>query len=217
MGLTIHYELRAGCGDPATVRARLEALRGRALDLPFAEVGPIVDLEGAAADNGQMTRDDENFWLAIQACAHVKIGGNCTRMVPAKRILAFSAWPGAGCEEANFGFCLYPATTEGDGGGRVRVPYARWSWSSFCKTQYAANEEEGGVPNFLKCHTTVIRLLDHAKALGILAEVNDEGEYWEKRSLQALAQEVGEWNEMIAGYAAQLKGTWGEDRVVTSL
>jgi len=74
-----------------------------------------------------------------------------------------------------------------------------WHWSSFCKTQYASNPDFGGVQNFLKCHRSVITILDHAKALGILGEVNDRGGYWTHRDMEALAQEVEEWNQMIAG------------------
>jgi hypothetical protein len=57
----------------------------------------------------------------------------------------------------------------------------RWSWRSFCKTQYASNPQLGGVQGFLRCHLSVIRLLDAAQELGILGEVNDEGGYWERR------------------------------------
>jgi hypothetical protein len=53
-------------------------------------------------------------------------------------------------------------------------------------------------------------MLDHAKQLGILASVSDEGDYWEKRDVKALAQEVGEWNEMIAAQAGQLKDLLGD-------
>lgn len=35
-----------------------------------------------------------------------------------------------------------------------------WRHSSFCKTQYASDPECGGVPNFLKCHISLITLLD---------------------------------------------------------
>ena len=41
-------------------------------------------------------------------------------------------------------------------------------------------------------------MLDYAKELGILAKVSDEGEFWEKRDVKALAEEVGDWNAMIA-------------------
>ena len=42
-------------------------------------------------------------------------------------------------------------------------------------------------------------------------EVSDEGEYWEKRSLEELAREVGEWNEFIAAFAGQLKDAAGQN------
>jgi hypothetical protein len=94
-----------------------------------------------------------------------------------------------------------------------------WRYSSFCKTQYATSPREGGgIPNFIRCHLSLIHLLDRIAELpGIKVEVNDEGKYgrsyytddpWaEKRvytwhegkyDVKALVQEVGEWNEMIA-------------------
>jgi len=51
-------------------------------------------------------------------------------------------------------------------------------------------------------------MLDHAKELGILKSVSDEGEFWEKRNIEALSREVGSWNEMIAGLAGELKKSW---------
>ena len=50
-------------------------------------------------------------------------------------------------------------------------------------------------------------MLDHAKELGILGSVSDEGDYWEKRDVKALAEDVGEWNEKIAGLVGKLKDT----------
>jgi hypothetical protein len=54
-------------------------------------------------------------------------------------------------------------------------------------------------------------MLDHAQQLDILASVNDEGDFWEKRDIKALAQEVGEWNEQMAGLVGQLKDMFGGD------
>jgi hypothetical protein len=82
------------------------------------------------------------------------------------------------------------------------------SWSSFCKTQYASGH---GLDHFLRCHLSVVRLLDHAKELGILASVNDEGGFWEKRDVKALAQQVGEWNQSMAAFVGQLKDMFGGD------
>jgi hypothetical protein len=93
-----------------------------------------------------------------------------------------------------------------------------WRYSAFCKTQYASNVEHGGVPNFIKCHLCVIHLLDRIGTLPTMkVEVDDEGKYgrsyytddpwadlpvytWHegKYDVKALAEEVGEWNEMIA-------------------
>ena len=53
-------------------------------------------------------------------------------------------------------------------------------------------------------------MLDHAKELGILQHVSDEGDYWDKRDIEALAREVGEWNEMLAAWAGQLKDQLGD-------
>jgi hypothetical protein len=71
-------------------------------------------------------------------------------------------------------------------GRRRRTGLGGWSWTSFCKTQYAAKPEVGGVANFLKCHLAVIGLLDAAKAIGFAVEVVDEGDYWEQRDTGAL-------------------------------
>jgi hypothetical protein len=114
---------------------------------------------------------------------------------------------------ANFGLCRYPGslqvTDEHGNPKRIRTGLAGWRWSSFCKTQYASNPECGGGENFLRCHLSVVRLLDQAKTLSILADVSDEGDYWEKRDVKALVEEVGEWNTMLAAFAGRMKDLTG--------
>jgi len=93
-----------------------------------------------------------------------------------------------------------------------------WRYSAFCKTQYASNAECGGIPNFLRCHISVVTLLDRIAQLPTMkVEIDDEGKYgpsyytddplaeervyrWHdgKYDVKSLIQEVGEWNEMIA-------------------
>ncbi len=80
-----------------------------------------------------------------------------------------------------------------------------WSWSNFCKTQYASNPEYGGMKNFLKCHGLVIELLDIAQDLEILESVYDEGGYWDSRNTQKLSQSVGNYNALVAGVVGGLK------------
>jgi hypothetical protein len=150
-------------------------------------------------------------WLSIQAGQHVERDDVHYGVKP-KHVVAFSTWPGEGCEEANFGLCLYPgvlkiADPRTGHDRRLRTGLTGWCWSSFCKTQYATRH---GMDHFLRCHLSVVRMLDHAKQLGILSSVSDEGDYWEKRDMRALAQEVGEWNELIAAQAGRLKDLLGD-------
>jgi hypothetical protein len=91
----------------------------------------------------------------------------------------------------------------------IRTHLGPWCWGSFCKTEYASNQDCGGVPNFIRCHLAVIAILDQARALGILDEVSDEGDYWEKRDVPALARTVGQWNESIARQVAALRSVLG--------
>ena len=66
------------------------------------------------------------------------------------------------------------------------------------------------VRNHVRCHLAVVALLDRAKELGCLAEVSDEGGFWDKRNVPALVQEVGSWNEMIAALGGKLKDLLGD-------
>ncbi len=211
MGLTIHYKLYSDTRDAKQARQLIEDLRKRALDLPFAKVGEVTELKGGSC-NYQYYVGNANAplrWLAIQAEQLVERENNYYRVKP-KHIIAFSTDPGEECEPANFGLALYPATIfvpdpKTGLNCRLQTELTRWCWSSFCKTEYASNPAAGGVQNFLRCHLLVIRMLDIAKELGILASARDEGGFWENRDVEALAKEVGEWNQGMAALVGQLK------------
>ncbi len=83
------------------------------------------------------------------------------------------------------------------------IPKETGTWSSFCKTQYA--NSEGGLPNFLKAHLSVCSILEKAGQLGFMVDVSDESDFWTKRDVKALAETVGEWDQMIAGFFGVLK------------
>ena len=211
MGLTIHYKLHADSCTAAEARRLVEELRTKALDLPFQEVGEVTELKGGSCDYQYYVGNNPLRWLAIQAGQYVEDGDTHYSVKP-KHIIAFSSDPGEGCETANFGLCLYPATIlvpdpKGRGNRRIQTGLKGWCWGSFCKTQYATRH---GVDHFIRCHLSVIRLLDHAKELGILGSVSDEGDYWEKRDVKALALEVGDWNEGVAALVGQLKDLLGD-------
>jgi hypothetical protein len=208
MGLTIHYSLKAG-GSDAQARKLVQTLHQSAHDLPFKQLGQVVELSGDQCDFNKVDRETPLHWLLIQAQGDVKLSLNCSASVSPSHIIAFTAWPGEGCEESNFGLCKYPVVIKTSEGPR-KTKLSGWCWHSFCKTQYASNSDCGGIPNFLQCHLTVIALLDKAKELGCLEEVHDEGHFWEKRNIKALVKEIGSWNEMIAAFGGALKDLTGD-------
>jgi hypothetical protein len=85
------------------------------------------------------------------------------------------------------------------------IPAAHGIWSSFCKTQFANDPRCGGWANFQRAHLSVCAILEHMQRIGFTVEVSDEGGFWEKRDLAALAQEIGEWDAMLAGLGGVLK------------
>jgi len=219
MGLTIHYSLKSGMRSPKKARELVARLRGRALDLPFERVDDIIELSGPACDYQQYDQDHPNRWLLIQAGQFVDDPRHkeYSYTVTPNHVIAFSTWPGRGCEEANFGLCRYPAMIQVDDPictwqrRTIRTKLTGWSWGSFCKTQYASEPECGGVPHFLRCHLAVVKMLDHAKTIGILEGVSDEGGFWERRDVKALARNVGEWNAMLDALTGQLRQWFGQD------
>jgi hypothetical protein len=206
MGLTIHYTLKSDAMHPDQARWQVEQLRQAALDLALSEVGEVVEFSGPACCF-ETAEDDSLRWLLVQARRMMPIGKAYGFVVPT-RIFAFSTWPGEGCEAANIGLALYPETTE-TVEGMLSTGLSGWSWESFCKTQYAANPDTGGMANFVRCHVTVVRLLNRAKAMGILEAVKDEGHFWENRDVKALVETVGQWNTHVAAIVGQLKDRMG--------
>ena len=213
MGLTIHYRLQA---KGPNARKLIGALHQAAQDLPFKQLGPIVELSGEECHYDRRQPDDPLRWLLIQAQASVSLKHlageseySSIRVTPLQ-LIAFTTWPGEGCEEANLGLCRFPAEVTHPRHGRVKTRLSGWHWSSFCKTQYASDPKCGGVPHFLQCHLAVIALLDKAKELGCLHQVADESGFWQERNLAKLVSEVGSWNELVAACGGQLKDLLGD-------
>ena len=215
MGLTIHYQLKAK-GTEAAARKLVETLHQAAHDLPFKEVGDVVDLKGDQCDYDSRDKDDPLRWLLIQAQGSVSLSHlpgeseYSSRRVSPTRLIAFTAWPGEGCEESNFGLCQYPAEIIDPRHGKLKTKLSGWRFSAFCKSQYSSDPQCGGVPNFLRCHLTVIAMLDRAKHLGCLDSVSDEGGFWEQRNIEALVKKIGSRNEMIAAFGGRLKDVLGD-------
>ena len=87
------------------------------------------------------------------------------------------------------------------------IPAEHGAWSSFCKTQYANDPRLGGWDIFQRAHLSVCAILEHMRRSGFNVHVSDEGHFWEKRDLAALAKEIGEWDALLAGLGGVLKDT----------
>ena len=51
----------------------------------------------------------------------------------------------------------------------------------------------------------MIRLLDRAKAIGILESVKDESHFWDNRDVKALVETVGKWNSRAKFFSQSLR------------
>ncbi len=202
MGLTILWSFQ-GPKIRADAKTIVEKMRQRAMDLPFESVGEVVQFTGDDAQFDRGDQDDEHLWLKIQAQETVwskdgRIGWEC----PAKAIIGFQILVAPGSEPMEIFLATYPRTimVTDDWGRRKRLRTNRHDWSGggFCKTQYASDARCGGVPNFLRAHLSVCRMLDYAKELGILGSVSDEGEFYQNRDVSALVNTIADWNAFIA-------------------
>lgn len=213
MGLTIHWTLKAPVKTPySLVEEKIKKIRERCLDLPFEEVGEIIHLQGEECDY-QKNTDRKLLWFLIHCSENTQeyVGEkNIIVSVSPKEIIGFSAWPGPGCESMDIFLCKYPRFVKyecTDKSKSIKIPTRKFGWQgqSFCKTQYANDPERGGIYNFLRCHLSVIRILDQANELEILQEVTDESGYWKHRNVEKLIEEIGEWDSMIAAFAGVFK------------
>jgi hypothetical protein len=229
MGLTIHYSLKLPAKTLLPqVKQRLGALRQACLDIPFAEVGELMEFMGETECNFDLRdREDPVRWFLCQAdtIVHFKYDragkpvpvqnwadGSYGRSVLPEHVVGFSTYPGSGCEECNVGLSQFPRTVSirnrwSQKDHRIKVADGDgWRWHSFCKTQYA---REHGLENFLRCHLSVVAMLDCAKRIGFDVVVNDEGHYWQTRNLETLVREIGSWDQMIAALGGSLKDAVG--------
>jgi hypothetical protein len=110
--------------------------------------------------------------------------------------------PGEGCETATFGLCQYRRRVLWRGRYVPTGFRGGWKFQSFCKTQYAG---ERGWEQFLKCHLQVISLLDFVRSLGVRVKVNDEGGYWERRSVEELRKQLGDYDRLVAAMGGMFK------------
>lgn len=262
MGLTVEYSIHVPKIRVQKARKLVNAMRQICLDLPFQQVGEIVEAMGDKIEKYYASTGIQSPWNV----------GHRFRVHPTHLIL-FDVDPGEGCETATFGLCIYPtkisveyqpqwdsryqkvvkkdhSTTWYDEvddykwlkyckrkWGKwhhpddsieqrvIRTKLTGWNYSGFCKTQYASDPKYGGIPNFLRCHISLITALERFRQLdGVQIEIDDEGKYGPSRysddykeayaanreptyvwhdglySPKKLIVEIGEWNQMTAAF-----------------
>jgi len=205
MGLSICYELSLP-KEVAVAEARdlLARLRDEAKALPFEGISELVCLdasdltapwptEGLAFKRledvvdvfGRTSREylyRERLGIADEEYTQVDVPSDLPTT-----LLGFAVAPGSRCEPASFALAKLTDQSE-----------SRWySWCC-CKTQYASAL---GDDHFLRCHTSVILLLDAAQRLGFECDVRDEAGYFESRDTAQLLQRVGDMNRIVARFA----------------
>lgn len=220
MGLTISYDLSLPAGTPEVEVYRLLAkLRDEAAALPFQATSDIVRLTEQDLDRPSPMRG-----LAFERLEDVvDVGGRFVRDELYRKsrgldvehapdeeyfyveapdglpvvVIGFAVAPGAGSEPASFALSklIEPDTA------------SRWSWQCFCKTQYASAH---GDDHFVKCHTSVVALLDAAQRIGIACNVYDETGFYESRDESQLLASVDKMNRLIAQLAGQLSDAYVE-------
>jgi hypothetical protein len=200
MGLTIHFKLVAPAEtDSASAREFVRALRRRAQG--FKRRGR-VDAVLPIGDDRKSLRWAEDY----KSVPHPwKPGCQSGIEIPAEEGFIFPIEVGEDCEPLWLGLCRYPKTVL-MGGRRYRTGLPGWRFHGFSKTQYASLH---GWEHFRRCHTAVIDLLAGARQLGLAVRINDEGDYWPRRSLEALRRNLDEMNGVVAAAAGALKD-WDE-------
>ena len=217
MGLHLCYELSLPADCPEeNVIARFDALRGRALTLPFKDVSAIVRLDERAVAERRPLRGlayeslehvvqlsaryhrDTVYreWLGLDEDDEYEVIDEHTRRyrpvhAPAEvpvSVVGFAVAPGERSEPAMFALTRLCGPTI----------VTRWWGHCCCKTQYASAL---GNEHLLRCHGSLVTLLDTARMIGFGVEVRDETGYWESRDSQVLIESVTEMNRIVAGFA----------------
>lgn len=200
MGLTIHYELRLPASTSRESAEKLRELHAFATTQRFEKLSDLFldDDVNANTDSGW-----RQFFRFLASLVAESFDGEASTIVgDPDTAMGFLVNPGQGCETAGFG--LQRRTD-------VIGKHGEWFWTGFCKTQYASNIAE---EHFVACHTSLVRLLEHAVVCGFEVVVEDEGQYWQTRDEAQLVAHVRGMNTLVAGVAGQFSDAFGDEHKV---
>ena len=195
MGLTINYRLstqKPWSSD--NVREWLEIMADYARCIGCASVGPVVPAHKVSEVTKRFHKVGRNYSM---------------RYIP---IHPEKGWVlvidvGEGCQPLALSLCKYPGMWRCAHGHSMFRWYAtdftpEWQFGWFCKTQFAGKH---GPAHFIRCHKSVISLLDFCRKAGLDVTVRDEAGYWEKRDERELRDVLRRSEAMLAAFGGLLK------------
>ena len=201
MGLTVHFKLSLEpCPeDMASAKARWAVEDARKLAHQHRRKG-LVDAVGPICTDAATLRRFARHWLTVSVPGqpHTFAG---LEIHPLEGFF-FVVNVGADCEPLTLGLCRYPEKVLHRGASVPTKLGGGWRFAGFSKTQYASLH---GWEYFLRCHRAVIESLAEWRTLGVRVKINDEGEYWPRRSVANLRRNVGQMNALVAAAAGALK------------
>jgi hypothetical protein len=194
MGLTLSYSLLLESASRQEAREKMETLRRLAADLPLMELGELVDLEGDACRLRDDDPDERVKFGAMTLEDYGEIHKQIDAAVPScLQLIGFRVLAGDGCSSCSFGLASHAASPH------------RWAWYDFCKTQYASNPDYGGLENFLRCHLSIIKIMEGCQRLGLLNKAHDPSGYWETHDVEALVKSLRQHNIFTAAMIGSVK------------
>jgi hypothetical protein len=210
MGLTVHFKLAAPVGCDETQANQLVESMRRVAGRFYIE--GLVDRVHPITSDAKTLRRSACDWLILP----VPGGENTSTGVevwPTEGFL-FCVDVGADCEPLWLGLCQYPLSVCFQGRELRTKKGAGWRLAGFSKTQYASLH---GWEHFQRCHGAVVNLLAACRIPALRVKISDEGDYWPRRSVTKLRQNLDQMNGLVAAAAGALKdadeAAAGESRV----
>ncbi|HAO80821.1 MAG TPA: hypothetical protein DCQ92_17990 [Verrucomicrobia subdivision 3 bacterium] len=198
MGLTVHFKLAAPAGvTEAKAKQLVESMRRVALRF-YCE--GLVDHVRPVISDAKTLRQFARDWLILP----VPGGENTSTGVevwPTEGFL-FCVDVGEDCEPLWLGLCQYPLSVCFQGRELRTKKGAGWRLAGFSKTQYASLH---AWKHFQRCHCAVVNLLAACRTPELRVKISDEGDYWPRRSVTKLRQNLDQMNGLVAAAAGAVK------------
>jgi len=189
LAFSVHYHLALPeTRDPCVAATQLARLRLASERYPFHLITPIWRFRGeeCRAGGSSALREPRDLLRLAARRRAAWADADWPEELEPEEIQGFVIKVGRRCESLPVGLARYPAVVE-RGGRLYATGLAGWQWAASCNTQYASL---CGLEYFVRCHQSVIAVLDQARALGFTVVVRDDGGYWEHRDVWKLLDAV---------------------------